>query len=87
MIMLVDPNNRGSETKANYVECNKTQEDQNQRRAAVTGFHDDTTEQEVQHLLKETVIMEGMSTKCPAKPITHGFLQSTDDDEREKFVR
>ena len=34
----------------------------------------------------------GMSTdqiqiKCPAKPITHAFLQFTDNDERDKFVR
>ena len=25
--------------------------------------------------------------KCPAKPITHAFLQFTDNDERDKFVR
>ena len=25
--------------------------------------------------------------KCPAKPITHKFLQFTDNDERDKFVR
>ena len=46
MIMLEDPSNRGSETKANDIECHKTQEYQNQR--VVTGCHDDTTEQEVQ---------------------------------------
>ena len=49
---------------------------------------DDTTEQEVQHLLEETIITIGMSTeqiliKCPAKPITHAFLQFIDNDERE----
>ena len=50
--MLEDPNNRGSEVKANDMEGNKTQGDQNQRRAVVTGFHDDTTAQEVQDVLK-----------------------------------
>ena len=25
--------------------------------------------------------------KCPAKPITHAFLQFTDNDERDKVVR
>ena len=49
---------------------------------------DDTTEQDVQHLLEETIITIGMSTeqiliKCPAKPITHTFLQFIDNDERE----
>ena len=60
MTMLEDPKNRGSQMKVNDVECHKTHEDQNQRRAAVTGFHDDTTEQEVQHLLRETFITIGM---------------------------
>ena len=60
--MLKDPNNRGSEIKANDMEGNKTQADQNQRRAVVTGFHDDTTEQEVQDVLKETITTIGMST-------------------------
>ena len=92
MIVLEDPNNRGSETTANDVECHKTQEGENQRRAVVTGFHDDTTEQDVQHLLKESFIAIGKSTeqiqiKCPAKPITHAFLQFTDNDDRDKFVR
>ena len=46
MTILEDPNNRGSEMKANSMEGNSSQEDQNQRRAVVAGFHDDTTEQE-----------------------------------------
>ena len=54
--------------------------------------HDDTTEQEVQNSLKYTTFAIGMSTeqiqiKCLAKPITHAFLQFTDNDERDKFVR
>ena len=49
-------------------------------------------EQEVQDFLNETITTIGMSTeqiqiKCPAKPITHAFLQFTDNDERDKFVR
>ena len=81
-----------TETKTNDVECHKTQEYHNQRRAVVRGFHDDTTEQEVQHLLNETLITIGMSmeqiqVKCPAKPITHAFMQFIDNDERDKFVR
>ena len=90
--MLEDPNNRGSEMKANGIEGNSSQENQNQRRAVPTGFHDDTTEREVEHLLKETIIAIGMSMeqiqiKCPAKPITHALLQFTDTDETDKFVR
>ena len=56
MTMLEDPNNRGSDTIANDVECHKTQEDQNQRRAVVTRLHDDTTEYEVQNKFKSTCI-------------------------------
>ena len=80
--MLEDPNSKGSETKTNDVKCHKTQEDQNQRRAVVAGFHDDMTQQEVQevqHVLEETRITIGMSMEQnpdrPAKPITHAFLQ------------
>ena len=71
-------------------EMSKAQEDQNQRRAVVTGLHDDTTEEEeeVQDLLSyERNVNRKNQIKCPAKPITHAFLQSTDNDERDKFVR
>ena len=73
------------------MECRKTQEDQNQNSAEVTGFHDDTTEQEVQHVLKETIIALGMSLdqtqiNCPPKPITPAFVQFIDNDERDTFV-
>ena len=92
MTMLEDPNRKGSETKVKDMEGNKTQEDQNQRRAVVAGFHDDTTVQQVQDILKEIITTIGMSmdqfqTKCPAKPITHAFLQFIDNVERDKFVR
>ena len=78
--------------KANPEGLHKTQEEQNRRRAVATGFHDDTTEQEVEDLLKETIVairitMHKITIKCPAKPITHAFLQFTDSDERDKYVR
>ena len=58
----------------------------------VTGFHDDTSKQEVQHMLKEILTTLGWSMaqiqiKCPTKPITHAFLQCEDDDEKDNFVR
>ena len=31
--------------------------------------------------------MEKIQVKYPAKPITHTFLQFTDSDERDKYVR
>ena len=52
MTMLEDPNNRGSEMKANDMEGTKAQEEQYRRRAVVTGFHDHTTEQEVQAIFE-----------------------------------
>ena len=78
--------------KANAKEFYKTQENQNQRWAVETGFHDDTTVHEVEDLLKETIVaigisMENIKIKCPAKPITHVFLQHTDRDGRDKYVR
>ena len=41
---------------------------------------------------QQTSTTIGMSTdqiqiNCPAKPITHAFLQFTDNDDRDKFVR
>ena len=51
----------------------------------MTRFHDDTTEQEVQRLIGMST--EQVQIKCPAKPITHAFLQFTDNEERDKFVR
>ena len=43
-----------------------------------TGFHGDTSEQEIERLLRETITETGMPIKnamieCPAKPITHGL--------------
>ena len=62
--MLEDPHRRRNDTKANGMEGNNSQEDQNQRRAVVTGFHDDTTAQEVQDTLKEVIMTIGkMSNK------------------------
>ena len=58
----------------------------------MTGFHDDTTEQEVQDMLREStttieIPTDQIQNKCPAKPITHALLQFKDNDERDKFVR
>ena len=46
--MLKGPNSRGSGTRTNDTEGSNAQENQNKKTAVVTGFHDDTTEQEVQ---------------------------------------
>ena len=61
------------------------------RRAAATGFRDDTTENGVGTLLISTIVEAGMSKeriqiKCPAKPITHAFLQFT-VSEGDKYIR
>ena len=60
--------------KTKTGEYNKVQ-GQNHGKAVATGFHGDSTEQEVEQLLRETITEIGMSTenvkiKCPAKPIT-----------------
>ena len=73
-------------------EPNRAQDDLNQGKAAVTGFHSDTSESEVEQLLKETIAETGMSTEnarieCLAKPITHAFTYFKNDDERNKYVR
>ena len=54
--MLEDRSSRESEMKVNAEDYHKTQGDQNQRRAVATGFHDDTAEQEVEDLLKGTIV-------------------------------
>ena len=41
----------------------RTHEDHNQGRAVATGFHNDMTEVEVEHLLSETITEIGMSMK------------------------
>ena len=64
------------------MQCQKTQEDQNQKRAVVTGFHDDTTDQEEQQQLKENVITMGMTMEHIQRKCS--FI---DNDERDKFVR
>ena len=79
-----------SEIKAD--ESSKVHEDQNHGRAVATGFYGDSSEQEVEHLLKETTTEIGMSTEnakieCLAKPITHAFIYFNDNNERNKYVR
>ena len=59
----------------------------------ITGFHSETTESEVTQLLKEVIDEVGMDfgsariDECPAKPITHGFIQFVNDGERNQFIR
>ena len=66
--------------------------DQNQGKAVITGFHNETSESEVVQLLKETITEIGMSIEnarieCTAKPITHAFIYFKSDDERNKYIR
>ena len=56
-------------------EPNRFHDDQNQGKAVVTRFHSETSEAEVEQLLKETITEIGMSIdnvriECPAKPNT-----------------
>ena len=62
-------------------EPNKSHDDQNQVQAVVTGFHGETSESEVEQLLRETITEVGMSIEnarieCP-KPITRAYISST----------
>ena len=61
MTLQEDFDRRRNDTKANDMEGKNSQEDQNQRKAVVTGFHDDTTTQEVQDTLKEIILTIVMS--------------------------
>ena len=70
----------------------KVHEDQNHGKAVTTGLHGDTSEQEVEQQLRETIMEIGMSTEnakieCIAKPVTHVFTYFKDNDERNKCVR
>ena len=73
----------------NIDESQQMQEDQNKTRTVAAGFDEDTTEQEIKDLLTSSIIETGMSPefRCPAKPITHAFLQFIDIDERDKYIR
>ena len=73
-------------------DSSKVHEDQNHGGAVATGFHGDTSEQEIERLLRETITEIGMShenarIECPAKPITHAFIHLKNNDERNKYVR
>ena len=86
------PSSRTNAMNVNFDASHGTQDDQNRGRAVATGFRDDTTENEVETLLISTIVEAGMSKeriqiKCPAKPITHAFLQLTDSEERNKYIR
>ena len=67
--------------KTETGEYDNVQEDQNRGEAVATGFHGDSTEQEVKQLLRETITEIGVSTenvqiKCSAKPIAYAFMSS-----------
>ena len=73
-------------------DSNKVYEDQNHGRAVATGFHGDTSEQEIERLLRVTITEIGMWNEnariaCPAKTVTHAFIYFKKDDERNKYVR
>ena len=64
-------------------------DDQNQGKAVITEFHSETSESEVEQLLKETITeiempIENAKIECPAEPITHAFKS---DDERNTYIR
>ena len=85
---LEDADNRTNAKNLSIFKLHQLQEDQNKTRAVAAGFHEDTKEQEAKDLLTNTITEAGMSLervqiKCPAKPITHAFLQFTDSDERQ----
>ena len=62
MTMSEDPNRRGSGRKTNDMEGNNSQQNPEQENSLVTGFHDDTTEQEVQDMLREIITTIEMPT-------------------------
>ena len=73
-------------------ESNKVHEDQNHGEAEATGFHCDSSEQEVGQLLREAIIEIGMSTenvmiKCLVTPVSYSFTHFNDNNERNKYVR
>ena len=68
-------------------ESSKVHEDQNPGKAVATRFHSDSSDQEVEQLLRETITEIGMSTEnakieCLAKPITHAFIYFNDNHEK-----
>ena len=66
----------------------RTHEGHNQGRPVATGFHNDTTEPEVEHPITEIgMSMKIFKMKCPAKPITHAFTHFSDNGEMVKYVR
>ena len=73
-------------------EPKRDHEDQNEGKAVITRFHSETSETEVEQLLRETITeirmsIENARIECPAKPITHAFIYFKNDDGRNKYVR
>ena len=57
-----------------------------ENKAVVTGFKEDSDETEVRILLEKSTDVSGMKKaeiviKCPAKPITHAFLEFEDNEQ------
>ena len=68
------------------------QEGQRTTRALAAGFHKDTCKEETSEFLRQVLQeagmeMEKMDIRCPAKPITHAFLQFASTYDRNKFIR
>ena len=83
---MEDPAGRVGDENTIPAKHQQMQEDQNTGRAEATGFHDDTTEQEVEQLLKDAITeigmsVEGVKIKYPVKPITHTLIQFSDNEE------
>ena len=91
-LATVEDPNRPLTRSIDKSEFRQAQEAQRKTRAVAAGFHQDTSEQEATDLLTATILTAGMTIekvqiKCPAKPITHAFLQFIDVDERDKYIR
>ena len=85
-LSMIDETN---EIKAD--EFSKVHEDQNHGKAVATGFHGDSSEHEVERLLREDnrdwYIDWKAKIECLAKFITHASIYFNDNNERNKYVR
>ena len=69
----------------------KSKNDPDENRAVATGFKEHSVEGDVRAVLEKTIEVSGMkgvehTIKCPAKPITHVFVEFRDSDERNMYV-
>ena len=70
----------------------KSRDVPHENKAVATGFKNDSVEGEVRTILERTIEVSGMkevqyTITCPAKPITHAFLEFRYSDERDRYVR